>query len=49
MPGNMDIDRIKAKVTQASALVTTEHTARELEELTGISQSALSQYLARLQ
>ena len=30
------------------ALVTREHTAGELEELTGISQSAISQHLARL-
>ncbi|CAA0126191.1 putative HTH-type transcriptional regulator YgaV [Halioglobus japonicus] len=30
------------------ALVTREHTAGELEELTGLSQSAISQHLARL-
>ncbi|MCR9106262.1 MAG: metalloregulator ArsR/SmtB family transcription factor [Gammaproteobacteria bacterium] len=30
------------------ALVTREHTAGELEQLTGISQSAISQHLARL-
>lgn len=30
------------------ALVTREHTAGELEALTGISQSAISQHLARL-
>ena len=30
------------------ALVTREHTAGELEEFTGISQSAISQHLARL-
>ncbi len=30
------------------ALVTREHTVGELEELTGLSQSAVSQHLARL-
>lgn len=30
------------------ALVNREHTAGELEELTGLSQSAISQHLARL-
>lgn len=30
------------------ALVTREHTVGELEELTGLSQSAISQHLARL-
>ncbi len=30
------------------ALVTREHTVSELEELTGLSQSAMSQHLARL-
>ena len=30
------------------ALVTREHTAGELEQLTGLSQSAISQHLARL-
>ena len=30
------------------ALVTREHTAGELEELTGLSQPAISQHLARL-
>jgi len=30
------------------ALVSREHTAGELEELTGLSQSAISQHLARL-
>ncbi|MCB1688150.1 MAG: winged helix-turn-helix transcriptional regulator [Halioglobus sp.] len=30
------------------ALLTREHTAGELEELTGLSQSAISQHLARL-
>ncbi len=30
------------------ALVTREHTPGELEELTGLSQSAISQHLARL-
>ncbi len=30
------------------ALVTREHTAGELEELVGLSQSAVSQHLARL-
>lgn len=30
------------------ALITREHTVGELEELTGLSQSAISQHLARL-
>ncbi len=37
-----------ARLLVLCALVTREHTVTELEELTGLSQSALSQHLARL-
>lgn len=37
-----------ARLLVLCALVTREHTAGELEELVGLSQSAVSQHLARL-
>ena len=37
-----------ARLMLLCALITREHTVGELEELTGLSQSALSQHLARL-
>jgi len=37
-----------ARLLVLCALVSREHTVGELEELTGLSQSAISQHLARL-